>query len=288
MSYVDLFGNVVEENLILTEKYIEPPFSVLDGRSQRWQQRKQKWKQMGLKSEEGRDAKAYELQSLNAKAGRGEISDTSIFDPVLCEIIYTWYVEKGQKVLDCFAGGSVRGIVAGALEIKYTGIDIRQEQVEANRQQAKELLPENNQPRWIVGDSEKVLDTINEEFDFILSCPPYFNLEVYSDLDGDISNLQDYGEFLVHYSNIINKTCSKLKKGGFACFVVGDIRDKKGNLLGFVPDTINIFKKAGLNFYNDAILLTPLGSAMLRANNTMKTKKLTKVHQYVLIFKKGE
>ena len=71
MSYVDLFGNVVEENLILTEKYIEPPFSVLDGRSQRWQQRKQKWKQMGLKSEEGRDAKAYELQSLNAKAGRG-------------------------------------------------------------------------------------------------------------------------------------------------------------------------------------------------------------------------
>ena len=140
----------------------------------------------------------------------------------------------------------------------------------------------------IVGDSEKVLDTINEEFDFILSCPPYFNLEVYSDLDGDISNLQDYEEFLVHYSNIINKTCSKLKKGGFACFVVGDIRDKKGNLLGFVPDTINIFKKAGLNFYNDAILLTPLGSAMLRANNTMKTKKLTKVHQYVLIFKKGE
>ena len=47
-------------------------------------------------------------------------------------------------------------------------------------------------------------------------------------------------------------------------------------------------KEAGLNFYNDAILLTPLGSAMLRANNTMKTKKLTKVHQYVLIFKKGE
>ncbi len=288
MSYVDLFGNVVEENLILTEKYIEPPFSVLDGRSQRWQQRKQKWKQMGLKSEEGRDAKAYELQSLNAKAGRGSISDTSIFDPVLCEIIYTWYVEKGQKVLDCFAGGSVRGIVAGALEIKYTGIDIRQEQVEANRQQAKELLPENNQPRYIVGDSEKVLDTINEEFDFILSCPPYFNLEVYSDLDGDISNLQDYEEFLVHYENIIKKTCSKLKKGGFACFVVGDIRDKKGNLLGFVPDTINIFKRAGLSFYNDAILLTPLGSAMLRANNTMKTKKLTKVHQYVLIFKKGE
>lgn len=187
-----------------------------------------------------------------------------------------------------FCRGGVRGIVANYLGYKYTGIDIRQEQVDANKEQAKDILPENNQPRWIVGDSEKVLDTINEEFDLIFSCPPYFNLEVYSDLDGDISNLKDYNNFLYHYKNIINKSCEKLKKGGYACFVVGDVRDKKGNLLGFVPDTINIFKKAGLNFYNDAILLTPLGSAMLRANNTMKTKKLTKVHQYVLIFKKGE
>lgn len=287
MTYIDLFGNEIEENLILAEKYIEPPFSILDGRSQRWQQRKQSWKALGLKGEDGRSVKVYEFEKLNAKTGRN-ISDTSIFDPVLCEVIYTWFVDKGGKILDCFAGGSTRGVVASCLGLNYTGIDIRKEQIESNIEQAKKILPEGKLPNWIVGDSEKVIDDINDEFDFVFSCPPYFNLEVYSDLEGDISNLKDYNEFLVHYENIIDKSCKKLKKGGYACFVVGDVRDKKGNLLGFVPDTINIFKKVGMKFYNDAVLLTPLGSAMLRADNNMKNKKLTKVHQYVLVFRKED
>lgn len=287
MAYIDLFGNKVEENLVLTEKYIEPPFSILDGRSQRWLQRKRMWKEIGLKGEVGRDAKVYDFASINSKTGR-KISDISIFDPVLCEVIYTWFVEKGGKILDCFAGGSTRGIVASSLGLDYVGIDIRKEQVESNIEQAKEILKDGKKPTWIIGDSEKVLDTITEEFDFVFSCPPYFNLEVYSKIDGDISNLKDYNEFLVHYENIIKKSCDKLKKGCYACFVVGDLRDKTGNLIGFVPDTINIFKKVGMGFYNDAVILSPLGSAMLRADNNMKSKKLTKVHQYVLVFRKGE
>ena len=39
-------------------------------------------------------------------------SGTSIFDPVLCEIAYRWFCPPGGLVLDPFAGGSVRGIIA--------------------------------------------------------------------------------------------------------------------------------------------------------------------------------
>ncbi|MGB3315839.1 MAG: DNA methyltransferase, partial [Albidovulum sp.] len=42
-------------------------------------------------------------------------SGTSIFDPVLCEIAYRWFCPQGGTVLDPFAGGSVRGIVASQL-----------------------------------------------------------------------------------------------------------------------------------------------------------------------------
>jgi len=42
-------------------------------------------------------------------------SGTSIFDPVLCEIAYRWFCPAGGMVLDPFAGGSVRGIVASRL-----------------------------------------------------------------------------------------------------------------------------------------------------------------------------
>ena len=119
----------------------------------------------------------------------------------------------------------------------------------------------------------------------VFSCPPYAHLEVYSDLDGDISNM-DYKNFLKSYESIINKSCRLLKSGGYACFVVGEVRDKKGNYIGFVPDTINAFKKCGMKFYNEAILLNGMGSAAMRANGNMKTQKLVKVHQNILIFKK--
>ena len=58
---------------------------------------------------------------------------TSIFDHVLCEMVYRWFCPPGGAVLDPFAGGSVRGIIAVKLGRSYTGVDLRAEQTEANR-----------------------------------------------------------------------------------------------------------------------------------------------------------
>ena len=134
-------------------------------------------------------------------------------------------------------------------------------------------------------NSNVVLDTINDTFDFVFSCPPYADLEVYSDLEGDISNME-YDDFMNAYTSIIHKSCSKLKDGGLACFVVGEIRDKKGFYRGFVPDTFSAFTSCGMKYYNEAVLLNSLASAMLRASGYMKTKKLVKSHQNILVFKK--
>jgi DNA modification methylase len=215
----------------------------------------------------------------------GTMSDVSIFDPALCEVLYNWFCVDGKEILDPFAGGSVRGIVANYLGFKYTGIDIRQEQIDSNREQAIDILDVVNQPNWFVGDSNEVLSGFNKEFDFVFSCPPYADLEVYSDLKGDISNMP-YINFMKAYEEIIAKSCNLLKSGGYACFVVGEVRDKKGNYIGFVPDTINAFRKCGMNFYNEAILLNSVGTASMRANGNMKSQKLVKIHQNVLIFKK--
>ena len=66
---------------------------------------------------------------------------TSIFDPVLCELAYRWFCPPGGRVLDFFAGGSVRGIVAAWLGREYVGIDLSQPQIDANLAQAKEIGP---------------------------------------------------------------------------------------------------------------------------------------------------
>jgi len=283
---LDLFGNEIITNPLLRDKFIEPPFSVLDTKQGNWQRRKKEWKRIGMRSEVGRDAKTFgKFTPSKGKGDRFDEKATSIFDPALCEILYHWFCVGGKEILDPFAGGSVRGIVANYLGFKYTGIDIRQEQIDSNRKQGLDILEVNNQPNWYVGDSNEVLNGFNKEFDFVFSCPPYADLEVYSDLEGDISNMH-YINFMKAYEEIITKSCNLLKSGGYACFVVGEVRDKKGNYIGFVPDTINAFRKCGMRFYNEGILLDQLGTASMRANGNMKTQKLVKVHQNILIFKK--
>lgn len=280
---LDLFGNVIVTDPILRDQFIEPPFSVLDTKSGNWQRRKKLWSSLGIKSEVGRDSVVINMDT--TKKDKNSASYVSIFDPALCEVLYKWFCDENGSILDPFAGGSVRGIVANKLGYKYTGIDIRQEQIDSNREQGLDILEVDNQPNWYCGDSNEVLEGFNKEFDFVFSCPPYADLEVYSDLEGDISN-KPYKEFLSLYESIISKSCKLLKNGGLACFVVGEVRDKNGNYIGFVPDTIRAFEKCGMKFYNEAILLNAIASASMRANGNMKSKKLVKVHQNILIFKK--
>ncbi len=213
---------------------------------------------------------------------------TSIFDPVLCEIAYSWFCPRGGRILDPFAGGSVRGIVAAHLGYRYWGCDLSAAQIEANREQAAEVLvPDADPPEWLVGDS---MERIGESpaADFIFSCPPYADLEVYSDDPRDISNM-DYSGFLEVYRAIIRRCADRLKDARFACFVVGEVRDKQGLYRNLVADTIEAFTSAGLRYYNEAILVTAVGSLPIRVAKQFKaSRKIGKTHQNVLVFVKGD
>ena len=395
----------------------------------------------------------------------GQSTGTSIFDPVLCELAYRWWCPPGGLVLDPFAGGSVRGVVAAKLGRPYVGVELRAEQVDANRVQWDEIggtqtggidvpisaawamkkhnctlahimapggcggkcctgqtrwpskafgeqdfvcgnlgpegctlspddkpigchlypfifnkngklvyhdkaamkasvcagaagngppmidaqrsglialfgeeqfnrvradvmagrdsvfhmdpqtaaewrreqeweaagakpaprrstpvdLPGQAAPVWHAGDSRDI-GAICEgvEADFIFSCPPYADLEVYSDDPADLSTL-GYPEFRDAYFEIIKETCDLLKPNRFACFVVGEARGPDGMYYGLVPDTIEAFRRAGLGFYNDAVLLTMVGSLPIRAGRQFAgSRKLGKTHQNVLVFCKGD
>lgn len=205
---------------------------------------------------------------------------------MLCEIIYKWFNTPNGSILDPFAGGSVRGVVADKLGYKYTGIELRQEQVTANIENAKEI---GVAPTWICDDSQNLDEHIQDNsVDLIFSCPPYADLEVYSDNKRDLSNMP-YGEFCKVYKTIIDKACAKLRNNRFACFVVGDIRDGGGYYRNFVDYTKKCFNENGLQTYNEIILLDMLGTAMIRCGKSFKTnRKVAKVHQNVLVFYKGD
>lgn len=294
----DLFGDEIIEDVLLRDRFLEPPFSVLDTKTGSWQSRKRAWLDKGIKSEIGRNegltysGNIKDFDYYRVKEGKRKDSDTqstSIFDPALCELMYKWFCPDNGNILDPFAGGSVRGIVACYLNYYYTGIELRQEQIDANNNNASEILSITNRPSYHCGDADTVLDDeFLLKYDLLFTCPPYMDLEVYSDDENDLSNMNDTN-FIIKYNSIINKACDKLNDNAFAVIVVGDVRDKK---TGFYKDFINItkqaFYKSNMKLYNEMILLNPVASASMRAGKIFESnKKITKIHQNVLVFKKG-
>lgn len=231
----------------------------------------------------------FEENYLKMNEGGGRLSDTgtSIFDPVLTETMVSWFTAKGDKIIDPFAGGSVRGIISNILERSYTGIDLRQEQIDANIAQGAELCPDN-MPVWICGDSMNIKELASGDYDFLLTCPPYGNLEIYSDTPEDISNMSD-ADFDETYTEILCRTVSMLNENRFAVIVVGNYRDKNGYLRDLVGLTVRAMEKANAHYYNDFIVVTPIGSLPIRAGKAFQaTRKMGRTHQYCLCFVKGD
>ena len=269
---------------ILSELFIMPPFSVFDSKKSEWVEKKRNFKEMGFCGNGGRENNLLLSKYLRSEG----ISETSEFDPVLCEILIKWFSPKAGMVVDPFAGGPVRGVISSLSDRKYTGIDVRESQITYNKNIIKTLNLENK-PVWIQGDSTEI-DKICHgiEADFLFSCPPYHDLEKYSNDPKDISNM-DYLSFLECYRTIIKKASYLLKDNRFACFVVSEIRDKNGNYKGFVGDTITAFTDSGLEFYNEGVLINNAVSLGLRCRSPfIKSRKLGRMHQNILIFVKGD
>lgn len=300
----------------LADRFGIAPFSVLDARRGWWTERKRAWLNSGIVSEAGRgelltfalsaqppyvyEAKNQYEAAVSRTVSWEEFAEaqpdaivtggTSVFDPVLCELAYRWFCPPGGQILDPFAGGSVRGWVAAKTCRQYVGCDLRREQVEENHAQWDAANPDDAiHPVWVCGDSREIdRHAQGIEADMIFSCPPYADLEVYSDDPADLSNM-GYAEFVEAYREIIRKSVSLLKQDRFACFVVGEVRARDGVYRNFVGDTIQAFIDAGASYYNEAILVTNIGSLAIRAaEGFTKSRKLGKTHQNVLVFVKGD
>lgn len=204
----------------------------------------------------------------------------------MCEIVYNWFCTENGNIFDPFAGGSVRGIVAELLGRRYLGIDLSQKQIEANQTNAERF---GVCPAWYCGDSRNADHYLPDgSADMVFSCPPYHELEKYSDDPRDLSNMS-YSDFLTAYREIISISCKKLKQNRFAVFVVGDIRDKKGAYRDFISHTKQAFQNCGLSLYNEIVLLNQYATAPMRAAVLFEPyRKTVKVHQNVLVFYKGD
>jgi 1-aminocyclopropane-1-carboxylate deaminase/D-cysteine desulfhydrase-like pyridoxal-dependent ACC family enzyme len=235
----------------LADRFGAPPLSVLSARGGDWAERKRLWTGLGIHSELGRDdelvydspqtkyANWYEVKNaVEAEAGHkltdkevlahprarllrpvGTGKGTSVFDPSLTELIYAWYSAPGHRVIDPWAGGSVRGVVAAVLGREYTGIELRPEQIEANRLQLRVIGAAvragigvgGEVPEWLGGEAGAVLEALpSESFDFAFSAPPKF--PVAADLISDpeaLTPVEEHGNVLVKRDDLFGLGSSR-------------------------------------------------------------------------------
>lgn len=265
--------NDTSEEGSLKRDYIQPPFSILKANTGDWLKLKKE-----LREEIGDNGESRE-------EALGDGFGVSIFDPVLALIILTWFTPRGKSnVVDCFSGDSIIGAMSSKLGNKFTGIELRQEQVDLNNSRLQ-----NTESKYVCDDGRNILDHVDKASqDLLFSCPPYFDLEVYSDLPNDASNQESYEEFIDILDTAFSNSIKTLKDNRFAVVVAGDVRDKKGFYYPFTDDIKRIFRSNGMGLYNDIILADPIGSSALRARNTFKNRKVVKVHQNVMVFFKGD
>ena len=309
----------------LVERFGIPPFSVINGRTGDWMTRKKAWVNLGIQSELGRgESLVYDSpqsvhinwflvkNQVEAELGR-RVSDqemlekfsdrlkkhigTSVFDAALCELLYRWFAPPGGSVIDAWAGGSVRGIVAGLMGHAYTGIDLSAKQIEANRSQTH-IVTDNphfhpgntiTEPTWIEGDSRTALTSLDpEQFDFTIGCPPYYDLEVYSDNPADLSTMKP-DDFDAAMADTMIALAKTLKADTFAAFVVSNVRDKNGFLIDMRACMNNAARLAGMKPMSDIIYLTPIGTGAMRAPRAFSgTRTVVRIHQEVLVYCKGD
>lgn len=283
---VDLFGNAVVDKKNLSDWFIVPPFSVLNVGSDVWQARKKIWMNRIKDTAQTRSNVLRNYTQIGVDFMNIKGDTTSILDPVLCEVILHWFTEEGHSSFDPFAGDTVFGFCSSYKGRPFVGIELREEQVKQNQS----IIDANGlDAKYILDDAVNVKNHFKKEsMDFMFSCPPYADLEVYSDKENDLSNM-DYDVFFEVIRQVYTDCFSVLKNERFAVITIGEVRHKTtGCYIGLVPKIIQIMIDAGFNYYNELILNTPVGNLMMRAGRYMnQNRKIGKNHQNVLVFYKG-
>lgn len=314
-------GDGEQQNATINDRFVVPPFSILDTRKGYWQARKKLWREqigdMGesrneklIKSPEIKYKYLYQrtrkhreelgvsfreyiekyvpAEVLEHEASKVLSKGVSLFDPVLSETMCKWFTPyEGAKIFDCFAGDTYKGLVFAMCGFSFRGVELRQEQVDINN---RVLEGRGLDIEYICDDGQNVAQHFEPESqDMLFSCPPYYDLEVYSKDERDASNQGTYEEFIAILDKAFKAALTCLKPNRFAVVVVGDVRDRKtGFYYGFPDDVKRIFKEGGASLYNEIILVETSASSALRASLYMESRKVAKMHQNVLVFYKGD
>ena len=231
-----------------------------------------------------------------AAGDRGHLKGIAFseFNPDLAERIIRYWSIEGDLIVDPFGGRAIRAIVAIKLKRNYIGYEIApsayrftNERLDYVREMAEYAFDFDNtlgDSTIILGNGCKMSDVSTDTADMIFTCPPYHNLEKYESVEGQLSDIDEYEEFLEKIS-LCTQHCKRvLKPGKFAVWVVADWR--RNGFKCFHKDCIDIFLKQGFELWDIVVSYYPGQFIYLNIERCEDHKYTSKTHEYVLVFRK--
>lgn len=225
-----------------------------------------------------------------------QVGALSRFPQNVGRMLLLLYTNRGDTVVDPFAGHNSRMELCWRQGRHYIGQDLCAEFMQVNRTIREMLLKEKDDDLFpgtcsdasielYEGDSRH-MQAGDEVGDFTITSPPYYCQEYYGPEPEQLgTGSKTYEIFLDGLYGVMRENFRCLKSGAFCVWCVNDFR-YKGKFISYHEDTAVGLRKAG--FYQWDIAITDLGSSMRQSfpNQVVETKILPKRHEYCLVFRK--
>lgn len=231
------------------------------------------------------DAQGRDLQRSHV-IGTG--TDVSEFNPQVASLILNMFAPREGVCFDPFAGGGTRAIFAAAHGLEYHGTELLPAQAEATLMKILKAGYADGCHIYIQDARDATRQMASDSADFIYTCPPYYDMEVYSDQPDDLSRSGGYQEFLASMRRVVAECYRIARPGCYACWVVGLHRDKHGRLLPMNHDFARLHRDVGWHFMEEVVLYRRSDGSVQRVGNFEKGNRLLiRQHEYCLVFRKG-
>lgn len=218
------------------------------------------------------DISAQKKRKSENHAKSSSRANYSPFPAEISDLCFEFFLRDCIKVFDPFAGWGERGLKAKEYGKDYTGFDVSPESIKV----AGERGITN-----ILADS---LTAQIPEFDGLITCPPYWNLETYGP-DG-IDRLKTWDDFKGNYRSIWARVYDKAAPGSTFCIMVGEWRKKHVYYdLEFV--TRDIFNSLGAVIFDQVVVSrAKVSKIKIMLPQAKRLGYTVRVHESLLIFKK--
>ena len=197
------------------------------------------------------------------------------------------YSQKGDLVLDQFAGGGTTLVEAKLLGRNVIGVDVNDIALERCKEKT-DFQHDGAYGNVYIrkGDARNLSFIPDESIDFICTHPPYANIIKYSDsLEDDISLLK-VQDFLVEMEKVAAEAFRVLKSEKFCAVLMGDTR-QKGHMIPMSFDVMRIFENVG--FKLKEIIIKEHHNCRATGywkTNSVKYNFLLIAHEYLFVFHK--